>query len=144
MKDINQLIANLSPAKRSLLEHIIKNKTLKTKLENTISPRINSQDVPLSFSPQVIWLVEQLGSGNLALNRATNISLTGLLNVLTLEESLNEILRRHHILRTIFEEVDGQLFQKVVSSITLKLPVVDFSNFNDNNKETEVQRLVIQ
>ncbi|MEM7580783.1 MAG: amino acid adenylation domain-containing protein [Cyanobacteria bacterium P01_A01_bin.80] len=140
MEDITQRIANFSPAKRALLEQQLKQKSLKTKLENNIAPRINFQDSPLSFSQQHMWLVDQLEPGNPAYNRPTNISLTGTLNVAALEKSLNEIIRRHEILRTSFKEVNGQLFQKINSSISLKLPIVDLTNLHDN-QEIEVQHL---
>ncbi|MEO0684872.1 MAG: condensation domain-containing protein, partial [Cyanobacteria bacterium J06649_11] len=141
MKDINQRIANLSPAKRALLEKQLQKKALQTKLENKIFPRINSQDSLLSFTQQQMWLLDQLEPGNPAYNRPTNISLTGTLNVAALEKSLNEIIHRHEILRTSFEEVKGQPFQKIHPSITLELPIIDLSNFHDKSKETEIQHL---
>ncbi len=144
MKDITQRIANLSPAKRALLEQQLQKKALQTKQENNISPRKQYQDAPLSFSQQRMWLLDQLEPGNPAYNRPANISLTGTINVQVLEKILNEIIRRHEVLRTSFEEVNGQPFQKITPNITLKLPIVDLSNLNDENKELEVQKLATE
>lgn len=136
MKNITERIANLSPAKRALLEQQLQKKALKTKFENKIYPRINPQEAPLSFSQQRMWLLDQLEPGNPAYNRPTNISLTGRLNVGVLEQSLNEIIRRHEILRTTFEQVNGQPFQKITPSIILKLPIVDLVTIPDDVCQT--------
>ncbi|MEM7556783.1 MAG: amino acid adenylation domain-containing protein, partial [Cyanobacteria bacterium P01_A01_bin.84] len=144
MKDISQRLANLSPAKRALLEQQLQKKALQNKQESTISPIKNYQDIPLSFSQQRMWLVDQLEPGNPAYNRPTNISLTGTLNVPVLEKSLNEIIRRHEIFRTSFEEVNGKPFQKINPNITLKLPIIDLSHLEDEKTEIEIQRLAIQ
>ena len=144
MKDISQRLANLSPAKRALLEQQLHKKALQTKQENSISRRKSYQDAPLSFSQQRMWLLDQFEPGNPAYNRPTNISLTGTLNVPVLEKSLNEIIRRHEIFRTSFEEVNGKPFQKINPNITLKLPIIDLSHLEDEKTEIEIQRLAIQ
>ena len=144
MKDISQRLANLSPAKRALLEQQLQKKALQKNKKNIISPRINFQEAPLSFSQEPMWLLDQLEPGNSAYNRPTNISLTGKLNVAALEQSLNEIIRRHEILRTSFDQIHGKPFQKINPNITFKLPIVELSNLNDENKEIEVQNLAIE
>ena len=42
-----------------------------------------------------------------------------------LERSLNEVVRRHEVLRTTFEVSDGQPYQVVAEELRLELPVVD-------------------
>ncbi|MDY6900225.1 MAG: condensation domain-containing protein, partial [Cyanobacteriota bacterium] len=144
MKDISQRIANLSPAKRALLEQQLQKKASKTKQENNIFPRKNNQEAPLSFSQQQMWFLNQFEPGNPAYNRPTNISLTGTINVAVLEKSLNEIIRRHEILRTSFEEINGKPFQKINPNTTLSLPIVELSHLNSENKEIEVQKIAIE
>ena len=46
MKDITQRLANLSPAKRALLEQQLQKKALQTKQEKIISRRINLSEAP--------------------------------------------------------------------------------------------------
>ena len=53
--------------------------------------------------------------------------MTGELNVAALERSLNEIVRRHEILRTTFDVVDGQPVQIVSPSLHVPLVVVDLA-----------------
>ena len=145
MKNITQRIANLSPAKRALLEQQLqKKKALQAKQENIISPRKNGGDAPLSFSQQQIWLLDQFEPGNSVYNRPTFIRLAGTLNLPALEKSLNEIIGRHEILRTSFDEINGKPLQKINPNITLKLPIVELSHVKDENKEIEAQRLATQ
>jgi len=49
----------------------------------------------------------------------------GSLNVAALEQSINEIVRRHEALRTCFPVVEGRPVQKIVSALSVSLPVVD-------------------
>ncbi|MCL1464883.1 non-ribosomal peptide synthetase [Argonema galeatum] len=142
MDDINQRIAQLSPAKRALLEQKLKEKAVKANLEQTIS-RTTDRTL-LSFSQIRIWLVDQLEPGNAAYNRPSNIHLAGQLNVAVLEQSLNEIVRRHEILRTSFPAVDGQPVQVIAPTLTLTWPIVELSHLPTNERKAEVQRLAVQ
>ena len=55
----------------------------------------------------------------------------GLLNILALEQSLNEIIRRHEILRTNFILEHGQPIQVITPSLNLELPIIDLSQLSD-------------
>ncbi|MFP5271127.1 amino acid adenylation domain-containing protein [Coleofasciculus sp.] len=142
--NINNQIAQLSPAKRALLEQRLKQKAAQTTAETSI-PRLCDRDsIPLSFSQTRMWFLDQLEPGNAAYNRPSNIHITGQLNVTVLEQSLNEIIRRHDVLRTKFTEVDGQLTQVIIPTLTLSLPIIDLSDLPQNQQESEIQHLATQ
>ncbi len=63
---------------------------------------------PASFAQQRLWFLDQLFPGNTFYNVATAIRLTGSLNLAALEETFNEIVRRHETLRTTFRILEGQ------------------------------------
>jgi aspartate racemase len=69
----------------------------------------------------------------------TAYRLTGQLNITALEQSLNEIIRRHEVLRTTFPSVDRQPSQAIASTITLTLPLIDLRDHPE--KETLTQQL---
>jgi len=141
---INDYIAQLSPAKRALLEQRLKQKAVQTTAETSI-PRLSDRDsAPLSFSQTRMWFLDQLEPGNTAYNRPSNIHITGQLNLTVLEQSLNEVIRRHDILRTKFPAFDGQPTQVIMPTLTLSLPIIDLSDLPKNQKEEEVQRLATQ
>ena len=60
MKDIDQRIANLSPDQRALLELKIREKKLDIRVAQTIPRRRDVGSLPLSFSQQRFWFLDQL------------------------------------------------------------------------------------
>jgi len=67
------------------------------------------------------------------------VRLVGKLNIPALEQSLNEIVRRHEILRTSFTVIDGQPVQVIAPTLSLKLPVVDLQDLPETQREAELR-----
>src|SRR5690242_2459330 len=61
-----------------------------------------SQTFPLSFAQQRLWFLDQLLPGNSVSTLPLVIRLTGPLDVAALQQSMNEIVKQHAILRTSF------------------------------------------
>jgi acyl-CoA synthetase (AMP-forming)/AMP-acid ligase II len=61
-----------------------------------------------------------------------------------LERSLNEIVRRHEVLRTTFRVVDGQYVQCVAPNLSLPLPFDDVSRLPRVRRERSAHRLIEQ
>jgi amino acid adenylation domain-containing protein len=100
-------------------------------------------ELPLSFAQQRLWFLAQLEPDNPLYNSPAAIRLKGELNIAALEQSLNEIVRRHEVLRTSFKTVEGRPVQ-VISSVTpLSLPVIDLSELPPAQQETKVRQLAI-
>lgn len=99
---------------------------------------------PLSFAQARLWFLDQLEKGNPAYNIAFAVRLQGAFEVTLLEQSLNEMVRRHEILRTTFSMVDGQPVQVITSSLRLSLPVEDYQNLPEVERESEVRHLMTQ
>ncbi|HEX6865307.1 MAG TPA: condensation domain-containing protein, partial [Thermoanaerobaculia bacterium] len=92
------------------------------------------ESAPLSFPQRRLWFLEQLEPGTAVYNVPLIWRLSGPLDVLALERSLAEVVRRHEILRTVFRTVEGEPVQSVVRQ-ELTLPVIDV-------QEAEADRLV--
>ncbi|OUL18006.1 non-ribosomal peptide synthetase, partial [Nostoc sp. 106C] len=105
-----------------------------------IVPIPRNQNLPLAFSQQRLWFFEQLVPGKAASNDAADIRLPGLQDVAALEQSFNEIIRRHEIWRTTFEIVDGQAVQVIHPTPYIPLPVVDLQALPTVERETEALR----
>jgi amino acid adenylation domain-containing protein len=99
---------------------------------------------PLSFAQARLWFLDQLEKGNPAYNITFALRLQGALDVTLLEQSLNELVRRHEILRTTFSMVDGQPVQVITSCLRLSLPVEDYQNLLEAERESEVRHLMTQ
>src|SRR5689334_21805372 len=78
--------------------------------------------LPLSFAQQRLWFLDQLEPRSAAYNLSGRLHLAGRLDVPALAASLNEIVRRHEALRTIFATRAGEPIQIVRSELHLPLP----------------------
>ncbi|QLE49536.1 amino acid adenylation domain-containing protein [Nostoc sp. C057] len=107
--------------------------------------------LPLSFAQQRLWLLEQLQPDSFMYNIPVAVRFIGSLNVPLLEQSLNEIVRRHEVLNTTFYMVDGQPFQAIptesganISTQTVTLPVLDLRDLPEVEREVKIQQLIIE
>jgi amino acid adenylation domain-containing protein/FkbH-like protein len=104
-----------------------------------ILPVCREGGLPLSFSQQRLWFIEQLQPGNFAYNMPVAIELDGELNAIVLEQCLNEIIARHEILRTTFVIENDVPAQKISPQLALTLSLVDLSEAVASKKD-EVAR----
>lgn len=107
----------------------------------TITSIPRNQNLPLSFAQQRLWFFDQFELGSPSYNLPRAVRLQGKLNIDALSGSLNEIIRRHEILRTSFTIADGQPIQIISDSVKLKLPVIDLQNIPHKQREAELYRL---
>jgi len=109
-----------------------------------ILPRTRNENLPLSFAQQRLWFLDQLEPGNPAYNSPLAYRIRGQLNVVALEQTLGEVVRRHEALRTTFTTVDGQPIQSITPEPDLKLPMVDLQEIPETEREEELQRLITE
>ncbi|MGK7948471.1 MAG: condensation domain-containing protein [Xenococcaceae cyanobacterium] len=132
----------------SMATKIIQTQTEKLERKEILKVRIKKKKeqnlAPLSSSQAIMWLLYELAPSNPAYNVPSNIQLIGTLNVAALEKSLNEIVKRHEVLRTSFCKLDGQTVQKSVSSLILTLPILDLSNLSSEEKKNKTQQLIAE
>jgi hypothetical protein len=97
---------------------------------------------PASFAQQRLWFLEQLAPGLPVYNIPGAVRIRGVLDPAVLERSLNEIVRRHEVLRTTFTEMEGEPVQVIRPVLELTLPVEDLSGLPVAEREAEAQRRV--
>jgi len=76
------------------------------------------------------------------LNILYALRLTSSLDVAVLERSINEIVRRHEILRTAFDIKDGRHMQVIAPRLTVPLSFEDLYGLPESKKETAGHRLI--
>ena len=96
---------------------------------------------PLSFAQQRLWFLHQMDPSNAAYNMPLAFRLSGQLEVEALQWSLDEIVRRHEILRTTFDVLDQHPAQLVAATGDLPLAVTDFSSLPPPVSELEAEML---
>jgi amino acid adenylation domain-containing protein len=92
-----------------------------------LCPRPSRNNPPLSFSQQRLWFLAQLQPESAAYHVSAAARAQGRLDPRALRASLDEIVRRHEILRTTFDTVDGQPTQVVAQTASVDLALVDLS-----------------
>jgi natural product biosynthesis luciferase-like monooxygenase protein/amino acid adenylation domain-containing protein len=116
--------------------------------QSSIEPQIErisrDEELPLSFAQQRLWFISQLDPNNRAYNVRGGIRLQGELNVRALEQSLNEIIRRHEVLRTRFAASDGRPYQVIAPSLTFHLPVIDLRDLPSDEREAKAKEIAIE
>src|SRR5581483_7256381 len=112
--------------------------------QDRIAPRESQENPPLSFAQQRLWFLNQLMPGNPFYNVPGAIQIRGELVISLLERSINEIVRRHEVLRTAFPEHNGQPHQVIVPHLKLTLPVIDLGGLSQEERETIAQALIRQ
>jgi amino acid adenylation domain-containing protein len=111
-------------------------------VDQTIRHREQGIDAPLSLAQQRLWFLHQLDPGNDPYYLPFYYQLTGPLDVAALERGLNEIIRRHEILRTVFREKDSKVVQSVLPPFDLALPKFDLSQLSETQADQETQHLI--
>jgi len=104
-----------------------------------VERRNTNHNLPLSFAQQRLWFLDQLEPNSPAYNVPAAIRLEGQLDLAALEQSLNEIVKRHESLRTTFEIVNGEPVQSIASHAELKIDYVDLSQ--DSDREAKAKQL---
>jgi amino acid adenylation domain-containing protein len=134
-----------APTVARLAEHIEQSQPIAL-AQPPLQPRpAEAQDqLPLSFAQQRLWFLSQLAPHSPAYNIAIMMRLTGHLHVAALEDSLNEIVRRHEMLRTTIVVVDEQPIQVIGSPCVIALPWIDLQALTRSEQEARVQQLAIE
>ncbi|HET7695315.1 MAG TPA: amino acid adenylation domain-containing protein [Vicinamibacterales bacterium] len=132
--------APLSDAKRALLEQRLRGGAAARPA--AIPRRSGAGPAALSFAQQRLWILDQLKPGSAAYNMPLALRFRGTLNAGALERTLNEIVRRHDVLRTTFPVEAGQPSQVAAPSLALSLDPLDLTTFGAADaREAEAHRL---
>src|SRR5205085_4200768 len=105
----------------------------------SLVPVSRAADLPLSYAQQRLWFIDQLEPGTTAYNIPLAVRLHGQLNKQALLRSLNEIVRRHEVLRTNFPMRNGRLVQNIAPPMELVIQEVDLSQFSGDSQEQETK-----
>ncbi|MEH2082694.1 MAG: amino acid adenylation domain-containing protein [Nostoc sp.] len=144
MSELSQQIAELSPEKRQLFLQRLNQKKKNVFSKTQIKPQSrNSNSFALSFAQERLWFLDQLQPGQSLYNEPYAFHFEGSLNVTALAQSLNEIVRRHEVLRTTFAMVEQPL-QFLIPALTLALPIVDLQSLPKDQQEAEVGCLITE
>lgn len=134
-----QVLANLSPEKRALLEARLQKKAAPPAAG--ISRRDPAQPCRLTVAQEQLWFLDQLRPGTATYNIAEILRLRGPLDVAVLERSLTELVARHEALRTTFAADANEPFQVIHPPAPVRVPVVNLEAVPESARLHEASRV---
>jgi amino acid adenylation domain-containing protein len=110
-----------------------------------IRPADRSRELPLSFAQERLWFIDRLEPGNPVYNMPFPVRMRGPLDVPALERAIGQVVRRHEVLRTRLETVDGHPVQRIEPAVDWHLPVDPMDGeMTDDGREAELARRVAE
>ncbi|MDQ4126197.1 MAG: condensation domain-containing protein, partial [Actinomycetota bacterium] len=97
--------------------------------------------LPVSYGQEQIWFLDQLEPGTPLYNIPFDLHLEGDLDRAALERALEDLARRHEVLRMGFVAVEGEPKAFVEDEPRVELPFVDLSSLPRDEARAEALRL---
>ena len=137
---IAKKLKNLSAKKRIALIKLLSKEGIDP-LKLPIVPAIReSNRFPLSWAQERLWFLYQLEGENTTYNEQVAVRIAGNLELNAFQQALSEIVRRHEVLRTSFQNVNGTPIQVIDPEATLNIKVVDLQQHSATERETVLQQ----
>src|SRR5262245_49499674 len=140
MSHVKARIAQLSPEQRAHLERHLQLRAARMSAAAVLEvPPERRADVPASSAQRRLWLAQRMDRTGSAYHIHGAIRFKGALQLEALVCALAEIVRRHESLRTVFDERDGDVVQRVVTVDVLRQIVQrDFSGLEGAARDEAV------
>ena len=141
--DLTGRKAKLSDARRALLLKRLQGNKTGQETGSKIVPQPQEGLLPLSYTQQRVWFLQQLFADNRAYNMSEARRLRGSLDVDALRQALQDLVRRHASLRTSFVAPNDGPMQMVLPEIDLQVPLTDLSHLSPAAREELIPRMVL-
>jgi amino acid adenylation domain-containing protein len=82
--------------------------------------------IPLSYAQRRIWFINRFEGQSSTYNIPLLLRFTGALDTTALRSAFRDVMTRHEVLRTVFGEVDGEPFQRILDPAEVELPWNDW------------------
>ncbi|TQV77376.1 amino acid adenylation domain-containing protein [Aliikangiella marina] len=107
-----------------------------------IKPIDRSLPIPLSFSQQRLWFIDQLENHKSQYNLTGQFLINGELDLSALESSLNTLIARHEVLRTNFQVKNNEPCQIINEKFTTPFSFIDLSKHEGVNSSSKIEDVV--
>lgn len=138
------LIEDIKNNKKLIIDFLKQQKNSTTSHnEITKFDREKNKHLPLSFSQERLWFIDQL-EGSVPYHMFTVWSLKGSLNKEALKYALQTIVNRHEVLRTVILVQEGEPYQSIKDKDGWQVDMIDGALYNENREGLQqyIQRLI--
>ena len=117
-------------------------------LAKPVQPEWTDRSPEAIFAPPAwyfelpLWIRDATSPGNAAHNYSLPMRIRGPLDPEALAQGLQEILRRHSVLRSAFRAMDGQVGQLIMPVQPLNLTVLDLTGMPEDAREAKMKEAV--
>ena len=105
-------------------------------------PTERAAPLPPSFAQERLWILDRLDPGSSAYVIPAAVRLSGAVEVSALEWAFAELVRRHEVLRTTFEETEDGPRQLIHGLSEFALPVIDLGSLPKPRRSAESTRVL--
>jgi amino acid adenylation domain-containing protein len=131
-------------ARRELLSELLEAEGIELPADATTPARRRTAFAPLSFAQERLWFLHQLEPGNAVYNIARALRFRGDLDYQALARGIDEIVRRHEVLRGAFPCVDEAPVQQVAPKLKIDLPLTDLRILPRSQRRAEMLRILAE
>ncbi|HVI46038.1 MAG TPA: non-ribosomal peptide synthase/polyketide synthase [Chitinophaga sp.] len=96
-----------------------------------ISPAARTSRIPLSFSQERLWFIDQL-EGSVQYHVPLVVRLHGAPDTVSLAAAFRTIVNRHEVLRTVIKEENGRAYQHILDKDLWTLNITDDSLYKND------------
>jgi amino acid adenylation domain-containing protein len=108
---------------------------ISSEMTSRIEPVAREGYLPTSFAQHRLWFQEKLAHGTSTFHIDLGMRLKGSMNLAALEQSFNEISRRHENLRTSFPVIQGEVVQVINAPTRLSIPTINLEHLSEAERE---------
>ncbi len=138
------LTSDITAGIKAYKEQIIK--LLSSAIMNVDNGQIKKADrtgsIPLSFSQQRMWFLNQLEGEKAVYHISFALKVEGIFSLEKLTYTLDEVVRRHETLRTVFPSVDGNPVQRILENYKCKIEFDDLSSSTEFKDDLKIKTLL--
>ncbi|HET9550648.1 MAG TPA: condensation domain-containing protein, partial [Candidatus Binatia bacterium] len=131
----------LAAARRKLLTRLLEKSGTDRSAGDTPAEPGRGEGV-LSFAQERLWFLDQLHPGSPVCNISRALRLTGRLDTDALERAVNEIVRRHEVLRATFPSINGKAVQNIAAELPIALRPIDLRGLPTKGRSAAMSRLL--
>jgi amino acid adenylation domain-containing protein len=140
-ESVEERLKNLSSHRSRLLELMLNRQVNKSRKITPSRREKNTEryQAPTSWAQQRLWFIDQLEGARAPYFFSVALRLQGILDLPALRTSLDTIVRRHEVLRTVFVGVEGVPRQEIEAERTFDFQSIDLIALSYAERERQVE-----